>query len=977
MLNYDLVDFATPFCTCMDVIQPGSRGAVRLVVNGSRSQDGSDAGTTLVTSQRWYFPANQEAEAPRFSLSDIVTPAGPSKLAPLCPPTIPQSFDALSLYPDQKAEAGSSIDADILSAQRFLRQHHTDVDLPDYLLSQLLHDNAFELEDTAHQVDGSLGIADAQAIALLGPVTIEQQQVYAIACVGGHNRDCLLLHQVQVCSADDDEFDAYDESQTEAIQAKGKAKAQDPIRLGFKPAHSAERRFHTPILQVLASTDRQVLAVRTHSSTSFYSLQHKTGVQGTLQLHLETLHQVRYGSDGYVQHHDICFRGTGAVVEAASVDQHGNIDLFRFASEDAHPQQDEPTPDPDAAASPVASSSKTRTKGRRSLPPPSPSPALATSSVRMTIKTSRIAIDLAAHLQADAEDHASAAPDPDEAPNDDASNIRQSFRLVFGSNARDLYLLTRHALIHIEPADHDADAEGGTPPRLHTILRSSLCLSSFRRARLFSMATTGPDSEQQLLAVCTSDAIHWFDLTQPSQPLFATSHHRGDDPTLFLTVLPSSPDGAPGSADKENQVSMWALSSIRNDAVTGFVVRARLQDDQGDNLLQTDPSPASSGPRWSYTLDSAPVLLPTASSASRGSDASAAPPLFADMAELLRQEALSGSWLTLRLDARGSLSAQLLRMSTDASSDELDGFDGDLQLHVVEPPSGNLLYVTESENLGLIHGASDSVNNVKTKHLDLRKLHQTIFALERRKDASGVTDDGQSNTASRLREMLDCSSQSQQVIKSSTISFGQILRRLRSEIQSDDLDKDVMDLRSDCRHALSSLLLSPAQGPWSRAAVSMTNCNGLSGSGTDSRIDIIERALSSETDRKREAIASYLPSKKDVQGWSANARRATQESLTAASHEMMSDLAFETESLFGPGPASWTQVRLRNDLSSVEAPTGQRSSSATSITLSKSKARPYLRRTLAVSGCPSLHRYAPQTSKLRRGDQHIMVRGRS
>lgn len=897
----------------MGTIQPGSRGAARLIVNGSRSHDGADFGTALITSQEWFLPVEQASSSPTFSLSTIDTQAGPSTCVKLAPSSTSHSSNQLGLYPDHRAEAGSSVDADILSAQRFLRHCYPSIDIPDHLLSQVIYDNALELQDPAHELDGSLGIADAQAIALLGPVIIKQEPTYAVACVGGSNRDCLLLHQLVVAADDDAIHDVHDEGKADAAQGKGKAKAKDPIRLRFKPALSAERKFQTPILQLVASTDQSILAVRTHSSTSFLSLRQGEGSDGNLRLHLENVHQARYGTDGNAQHQDLCFSRAGSAVEAATVDRYGNIDLFCFAAEDADAEQGEQRPYHRASGSPAATSSDVRAKRRQSFPAASPSPALATRPSRIAAQKRRVALDLASLAETNAQEGTDAVADADAAAAEDAQVSNQApFRIVFGSTASELYLSTRHALIRIELGSQEAGTDGESEHQPHVVLRSGLCLSSFERERFFCMATAETDSQHRLLAVCSSDVIHWFDLDGPSQPLFSTAHHRGDDPTLSLSALPIRPDTASSSARTDDGITMWTLSSKRNDAVTCYAVRAHSREGRGHDLLRTSTAMASSDTRWYHTLDSAPVVLPTGVSSSLIADAPAAPMLFVNLEELLQRDDLPTLWITLRLDEAGALSAQMLRASFGSPSDAASGqADVNVELQVRDPPSGNNLYLDDAKALQPMHDKVDPLSEVKTKHLDLRNLHHAVFAFNsgeitigRRSDASV----GEDVVTTRLQDLLDRTSKSNPGCTATMLSFGQILRDLddgtSTHIDDDEGDKNqvrnVLDLRHDCRRALSSLTLSSAQARWTRATAGSAHREGTSGPTIEPPIDAIERILHRDSGPIDDAMTSYLPTKKIVQDWSAKARRETQASLKKAARKMMLDLAFESEVFVRP-----------------------------------------------------------------------------
>ncbi|CBQ72276.1 conserved hypothetical protein [Sporisorium reilianum SRZ2] len=902
----------------MELIHPGSRGAARLSIHGSRSRDGAGPGAALISSQHWSFPVHPASLGPHFSLGELYTQAGLSTRTQLTPPTKSSSArHRLSLYPCDSAEAGSSVDADILAAQSYLRQHHPDVDIPDHLLSELIYDNANALQDTAHDLDGSMGIAEALAIAILGPVALGQKRVYAIVCVGGHNNDCLLLHQLQVHTDSIDSSPPLNPVKSETSQAKGKAKATDSSRLSFVPALSAEQMFQTPILQLVATADRTLLAVRTHISTSFLSLRHGDVADGAPWLYLETVHQVRYGKGNIAQHQDVCFGRTGSGL-AATVDRHGSIDVYRFSQEGEAAQQLDPAMDQvDRSSQPAAASASKPKERRNFITAPSASTSAA-SSASISVAAQRISATLFGSATADVEDDATPQPRHGE----DASG-HGPYRVLFAPDHGSLFVLTRHVLLRVSLEHSQPDVEAGVSPKVDPVLETSLCLSSFKRARFFSIAMTGADSRHHLLAVCSSDTIFWFDLQEPFQPLFSTEHHRGDDPTLTLSFLPSQKDLATAdSAQADEDAIMCVLSSRRNELTSCYVLGARRHQGPGHDLLRSASATAQASAEWTYTLQPTPVLVPTALSSTSRHDGPAAPPVFIDAADILQGDDGPPAYFAFRLDQRGALLVYMVRLHS--STEDPTPVDGGVRIEIVPPPSDSHLYIDDTNSSHSSQADIDGASYVKTRILDYRKLHRSLFAPTTKSSATKQQSDAVSDVgrgAARLISLLTNPSKGQAAVEATTLSLGQLFHRLHQDADTDaqstasrrpwssalNLEGDkqaqlkqakaVLDLRDDLRRALSSLGTSSAQGAWSRAATGVAG-HGAKGNPALAQEDILKRAL--ELSHVQDEAAAYLPTKKAVQGWSANQRRSYQESLRNASREMMLDLALEAEVFVRP-----------------------------------------------------------------------------
>lgn len=856
----------------------------------------------------------------------------------------PAAARDLSLYPGTSAEAGSSVDADIVTAQNFLRQYYPDIDIPQHLLSQVIHDNATILEETGHELDGSLGIADAQAVALLGPIISEQHRTYAIACIGGHNRDCLLLHQLEVRISEQETSPPSAQPQTESTQAKGKSRASDSNRLLFFPAQRPEQKHRTPILQIVAYADKNLVAVRTHTSTSLLMLRSRhgcNGSDGTSHLYLERLHQTSYATDGSVQHQDLCFHRTDPTL-AAAVDRHGNIDLYRIDLNRQKGKQPDPDLDQIALDVPPANSPASKVKKKQNFFSASLTPASApsSSSAPVSVSVHRVSAELLARAIAIADNTTENQNDGNDENNanpvtDSAVELRvcgqTPFRLVFGGDDSSLVLLSRHALRHIRLGNSDPESGSATLPQVHTFLRSSFCLSSSKRAKFCSMARTDTGSKHQLLAVCSSDTIFWFDLQASLRPLFSTEHHRGDDPTLSLTVLPETDKGT----------IMVALSSRRNHVVSCYVVRAHLQEGQADDLLQMDSAASSVPVRWRYTLDSAPVLLPSFPCSAQDQERPAASLLYTHAAKVLQGE--NGSqWLAFGLSQRGALQIQKLAMTSDAPSETSESCHAELELEVeVLPPSLDThLYVDDTTDMSSRQGSIDALSSVKTKILDHRELYRSLFGHNRDKNAEKRCIDAVGDiehAAARLVDSHSIPGNRQGSVRAATLSLNQMLRHLynatgsngsSSERRTRDSErpwstiwklggdeevkrkgiKALLESRSDLRRAHSSLTLWSAQAPWSRAAALLLEHgrdgaleqNGLLDHPCSPQGDLLERALDRSESQVQDDVAVYLASKESVQRWSANARHMVQESIKKAAQEMSLDLALETEVFVRP-----------------------------------------------------------------------------
>ncbi|GAC95149.1 hypothetical protein PHSY_002724 [Pseudozyma hubeiensis SY62] len=916
----------------MELLQSGSGSAARLSIKGRRAHDGVGGDVALVTSQQWSFSVGQTTRPVMLSLSQIVTQSGSSTNVQLAPPTIaPAATRGLSLYPETTEEASTSVDAEILSAQRFLRQQHPDLDVPDHLLSHLIHDNAEALEETGHDPDGSLGIADAQAIALLGPIKSPQGHTHAIVCIGGHNRDCLLLHQLVVSDHENDcpSSPRHEHGHWRTSRTDDEPTSAGPTRLQFVPARRPEQCYRTPILQISASADRQLVAVRTFSSTTLLALRHGEEPHGNPRVFLETVHQTHYSSSGNAQQQDFHFHPTIPSL-AAAIDRHGNLDIYRFQPEERQTQQPNPTRDLSSPSPSPSDPSESNAKRKPNTFPASPAPASAALSAGISVSVHRVPID--ALTQAMNEDDPDASSD-NEAEAHKPVTDKTSLKASFGRDDHSVFLFSRHALHHVRLASSGSGPGTETPPFIDTLIRTSLCLSSFKRARLFSIATTATSSDHQLLAVCSSDTIFWFEIEEAVQPLFSTPHHRGDDPTLYLTVLPGTDDN----------LILFLLSSRRNDVASCYAVRTEPAEGPGDDLLDANASTDSQSPRFKYTLDSAPTLVPPFASSAPAIQERAAPTSYVDAAHILQRGAASG-WFAFALDHCGALWSQNLTMPSDSPSDPASSSNADFVLEVLPPSSGMHLYLAYPQDPLPSKSKTDESSFVRTKIVDHRELCRSLFgsrdggdAARQRNDKVGDYDRDNHQAAARLIDSFDDAHPGSVAPHAAIPSLGQLLgsldrdadvgkRGLRDFDQTDGgmwstaLHRDgddgaeearrrkMLDARSDFRRALPSLGQSAAQAPWSRAATLLSespsdgslNQDGHPRHTSSLRDDILERALGQTNAKVHDEVAQYLPNQESAKAWSARGRRALQESIRKAYRAVSLNLALESELFVRP-----------------------------------------------------------------------------
>ncbi len=196
------------------------------------------------------------------------------------------------------------------------------------------------------------------------------------------------------------------------------------------------------------------------------------------------------------------------------------------------------------------------------------------------------------------------------------SSLEPPFRILFGASDRDLFLLSRHSLVQVRTESSSSSVDAEVEPEIKTLLRASFSVSSFRRARFYSMALSPlPDCDDSILAVCSSDMIYWIDTKDPTRPLFATAHHRGDDPNAHL-VGASSAAGLQNGANSDGQALLWSLSSRRNKMMSCYTVRVSLPPSSVSegipNSMQGYATDDSRSIRGRCQLDLAPTLIPLA-----------------------------------------------------------------------------------------------------------------------------------------------------------------------------------------------------------------------------------------------------------------------------------------------------------------------------------------------------------------------------
>ncbi|GAK67510.1 uncharacterized protein PAN0_019c5738 [Moesziomyces antarcticus] len=928
----------------MDLIPAGSRGALRLHPGARPSRN--DANIGVLPSQRWTFQSDQTCRDARFATSPLTTSSGISHSATLTPATTLASSATRSLYPATDDEASASIDADILAAQRFLRSHQPDIEIPDYILAQVFDESARDIHERGCSLDGgAIGLADAQAVALLGPLALPDKRVYAVACIGGSHRNLLLVHQLQVnAPSQDDSAFAVQTSEAEAsTRALPELPSTQTDALRFIPAHQAQQTFATPILQIVASSDRMQLAVRTHSATTFFSLgpPDASALQDGPQLH--PIHHARFGQDGSTQHHDVVF-SPYTPNTAAAVDRAGNITMYRLPACNPDSRSSEPeSSSTDASAPPPPSSASRSAEWRKHAQPSQTSPQSAALPGHVRhIDVGRCIEQW--QLQTDSRDpDSSSAPEPVQ---NEQPSFEGPFRIAFGAADDSIILLSRHSILGISVESADAVTDAAPTARVASVFQSSFSTASFRRARFVSMATASSQLQHPLLAVCSTESIHWFHLGHELRPLFATAHHRGDDPTLALTHLPRMERSRINTAPENSNLDkiMWTLSSRNNNVISCYTVNV-------DSSLAGDADSNADSGEELYKLGDVPSLLPSPFVSSH-QHRLGAPPLYVGTTELLLQQRFPASWLSFHITERGMLSAQMLRLDDDPLGESASQTQLGTELKVAEPLVQTQLYLHDSVTQSATTLEVDSLSNVKTRIVDHHSLQQAIFS--RRQRPYGRVQNDVETTADlteRLRQSSVESTTAHVSARASTLTLGQLLRNScldsTPKPQEDSSSKaswsnvpdpldgkggaqaaesSIMALRREVRHALSSLGVSPAQHAWSRSATAASQL-GKTVDGIDSAItgdvDPLEHALRHKEGQSE--VAPYLASRTRVQSWNSTERIAVQRSLRDAARRMALDLALETEVFVRP------KARILDEGASTQRPQQRRGTNWTPL----------------------------------------------
>lgn len=932
----------------MDPIPAGSRGALRLHPGARPSRE--DANISVLPSQRWTFQSDQTCRDARFATSPWITSSGTSHSATLTPATAPPPSAIRSLYLATDDEAPASIDADILAAQRFLRSHHPDVEIPDHILAQVFVENASDIHGRGCSLDGgAIGLADAQAVALLGPLALPDKRIYAVVCIGGFHRNMLLVHQLQVSAPrQDDSASAVQIPEAgPSTRALQELPSTQPDALRFIPAHQAQHTFATPVLQIVASSDRMQLALRTHSTTAFFSLgpPDASALQHGPQLH--PIQHVRFGQDGSTQHHDIAFSPYTPNV-AAAVDRDGNITTFRPQTRDPDSGgSDPPPPSKDALPPPPSSAASRSAEWRKHAQPSRGSPESAALSVDVQhIDVGRCIGQMQPQTDSrDLDGSSTTEPVRNERP-----SFEGPYRIAFGAADDSIILLSRHSILSICVESSDAVTDAAPTARVASVFQSSFSTASFRRARFVSMATASSQSQHPLLAVCSTDSIHWFHLGHELRPLFAVAHHRGDDPTLALTHLPRTERSGTNTASENSNLDkvMWTLSSRNNNVVSCYTVTVDLRMDAA---FESCPDPNACSSEEKYKLGDAPSLLPSPFVTSH-QQRLGAPPLFVSATELLSQQCSPASWLSFHMTERGMLSAQMLRLDVDPLGESASQTQLGAELQVAEPLVPTQLYLHDSVTPSATTGEVDSLSNVKTRIVDQHYLQQAIFSRQRLPYRREQTDvEMTANLTERLRQSSAESTTAHVSTRASTLTLGQLLRDScpgAASKQRDDssskaswsnvpdplagdggaqaAESSIMALRREVRHALSSLGVSPAQHAWSRSATAASHA-GETIDGIDPAItgdvDPLEHALHHKDDQSE--VAPYLASRARVQSWNSTERKATQRSLRDAARRMALDLALETEVFVRP------KARILDEGASTQRPQQRRGTNWTPL----------------------------------------------
>lgn len=756
-------------------IHTASRGAARLRLYGNRSHDNNSSSSsdavTRIAAQHWHIDAHQPSTSQTYlSLNDDTASAL------LSAPTLPVSASRLSLQSHVKSEP-TSADTNALAANTFLQRCHPELDLPHWLVSEVLFQNAKELQSSYEPYADSLDTPLGLAATLLGPIVVSDSKTkYFILSIGGVNRNQLLVHLLHVSRDDADTSGLSETAQDKQKEAS--------LSFDFHPAYRPERSFDTPILQLAACSQRHNLVVRTHSSTHFFRLHEENH---------SFLKELRSSSS--VRHVDVCFSPTDSNVVAA-IASDGHIEIYHLPSHTVR---------------------------------------------RFT---------------------------PESA--DEAEALR---RVCFGVTDDELFVLSARSLYRIT-----VPLEDGAVVHAHKFVSAPFCLATKRAGRFYSLSLT---SMASLLAVCSSELVHWFDVQSGAcQPLFSTAHHRGDDASLTLTPVPARHSGSTARV-----TSTWVLSSLRNRLLVAYTVHTaepRYVDQQA-MLIGSDLVHAP----CSYVLDNAPVDVPTQLPDTTRPGSAAV--LF-DLRDALQLS--DPAVAMLEFTDRGAIYLQLLR----ASEPHAPHVDVRYSIQKHRPMFETSLYREddEMEEVGPNGG-------VETRILPLQNVYAMVMSDRFNRSSSFGQD------AARMGDVLAHASgflldpdADTAALPATVVSLGQIVRQ--AVLIADDEQKDLpvprnaltaamvtqnesvlMALRAlqmDLYHVYGEQRSGASQQAW-------LGSHGQYGSEPFD-LDAFQRQVDSIT-------RTYLSSASAVSHWSPSDRKRIKDSLEYAGWQMVVDAFLETQ----------------------------------------------------------------------------------
>ncbi|PWZ01276.1 hypothetical protein BCV70DRAFT_91796 [Testicularia cyperi] len=882
----------------LNPLNPGSSGAARLcLAHDGRSLNHdhiATASSSSVPLPFWSLAVFNDALSPTFE--PLATSHATTSIQ-LTPLTLPSPSHTFTLHSKQGQHTHTSLDASIVSARRTLQQFYPDVDIPDWVLADAISDNAQQLDSTVAglnpDLDGSYAIAHGSALALLGPVSASHSaeasssDVFALLSVGGDNRDHLLVHQLHVAAAES----LNHRSPPLSDRAREK-QPQRPASIRFCPAFRSEATFATPILQITPSFDRRRVIVRTHSSTTVYQLQTRHGAAGLRSIwHRDHRDFLPNSEAGGSRHMHVCFCPLDSS-RLAAIDSRGIIDLISLPIDRLH-----------------------------------------------TYSTTRLEME---ELQRERQRPCN----------------REPWQISFGHNSSTLIVMSAASVFRLDlPPDSQlkagpdftdhgqspADPQPRPAPRIHKLASAPFCLSYRRPGRFISMAMAHPASKLPLLAVSSSENIHWFDLCDRLDasssigdlPLFSCQHHRADDPSLMLFPLPPL-----DSQMQRQSVAMWALGSLRHRAVSVYSVRAntnatfdavnkssgqpiRTPSDKGTSV---EPRPLAIKGLWDrddFALDMAPLHFPTALP---DSVLPGAAPLIFDSVDLLSHRdgtevstagdtppPSSQRWVQIAMSDRGGLFWQTLACYAKGAVAVLDNEQIHRQGIAVErcePRLKTSLYKTDdSVELAGPYSA------VATRVLPFAGLYKSVVSdrlnrstsddsfLHTDADIGRLADLLDGETSESLLNDLSSAASSTGLSSLATLkSMGQVVQSLlrqdeisktaspvaRNALVSDQVhaDKRVRAALDAFRAKLESRFSTIDSSPWQCAWLDLPLPE-------DSKDE--NRSTEGRLQRRADVLkSSFVPKREAVSAWTKAERRALQHSLDHACAQTVFDADLES-----------------------------------------------------------------------------------